>query len=480
MSDVRNLLDRISAFRHRLEATPRIIPEAVPIEPEVIPTAFPVPESFRQSLREPGTKDPVPEGPPPLTDRARQLLGDAQTMLARQRRFAAEPMIAGLSNLKDAAADSLIAYHRETVGVLDCAIRLAQSFPESPSMQLKLCDGLHGMLGIISERLDVQEKALAQRQKDESRIDRIAVVYTAMNLQQAVVLNHVAALAEELLEDARQTKPLRFVHADLHSTQAYPGGAESAAPARHLAAHAVNTAQVVARIVPFDYEWASRPLVPVVAALMMECGMMRTPIEMLAKFDLTADERRVIEQHPRYGADLLTRYATDAAPLAAAVATHHERNDGTGYPMGLKNAAIPSIGRMLAAADTYAALCCPRPYRAAHDTRTALTDVLLLADHGQLDKDFAEYLVNLTFYPIGSVVELTDGRFGMIAANHANRMDPRSPGRPVVAILAEADGTLHGHPEHVDFSLASRGGILRTVTRERRKELLGRRYPELC
>ena len=36
-------------------------------------------------------------------------------------------------------------------------------------------------------------------------------------------------------------------------------------PARYLAAHAINTAQVIARIVSFDYEWASRPLVPVVA-----------------------------------------------------------------------------------------------------------------------------------------------------------------------------------------------------------------------
>lgn len=481
MSDVRGLLDRISAFRQRLEATPRIIPDAIPMEAADTPPTITVPESFRQSLRQITGAVTVHEGPlPPLTDRARQLLAAAQALLTRQRQFASDPLVAGLSSRKDAAADPLVAYHRETVAVMDCAVRLAQSFPESPSVQLKLCDGLDGMLTFVKDRLTVQERALAQRRTDYGRIDRIATIYSAMNLLQAVGLNSVAALAEELLEDARQTKPLRFLHTEPHSTHSYPGGAESAAPARYLAAHAINTAQVVARIVSFDYEWAGRPLVPVVAALMMDCGMMRVPVEVLAKSGpLSADERRAIEQHPRYGAELLTRYAVDAAPLAAAVATHHERGDGTGYPAALKGSGIPSLGRMLAAADTYAALCSPRPYRAAQDTRTALTDTLLLAEHGQLDKDFAEYLVHLSFYPVGSIVELTDGRIGMIAANHVNRMDPRSPGRPIVALLAEADGTLFSRPEHVDLSLSTRGGILRTLPADRRKAVLGHRYPEL-
>ena len=59
-------------------------------------------------------------------------------------------------------------------------------------------------------------------------------------------------------------------------------------------------------------------------------------------------------------------------------------------------------------------------------------------------------------------------------------MDPRSPGRPIVALLAEADGTLISRPEHVDLSLATRGAVLRTLPAERCKEVLGRRYPELA
>jgi hypothetical protein len=482
MSDARGLLDRITAFRQRLDAVPRVSPGVTAVPAKLVPAAEP--EAFRHSLRQISGAAEVVEGPlpPQLTTRAHDLLGAARLLLDRQRNFTTDPIFSGLAARAetDPEPDCLVAYNRETTAVLNSAVRLAQVFPESPSLQLKLCDGLDGVLSIVKERLVVQERALARRRADFDRIDRLAAVFAAVSQYRHISLNPVAALAEELLEDARQTRPIRFLHAAPLSTDSYRGGPEAPAPARFLAAHCLTAAQVVARVVPFDYEWAGRPLLPVVAALLMDCGMMRVPAEVLAKpGPLTADDRRAIEQHPQYGAELILRYVPDAVPLTAAVATHHERADGTGYPVGLKGTTVPSLGRMLAAADTYAALCGPRPHRAAQDTRTALTDVLLAADHGQLDKDFAEYLVHLSFYPVGAVVELTDGRVGVVAANHPDRLDPRAPGRPVVALLADAAGELLPRPEHLDLSASSRGGILRTLPADRRRAVLGHRYPDL-
>ena len=182
-----------------------------------------------------------------------------------------------------------------------------------------------------------------------------------------------------------------------------------------------------------------------------------------------------MESHPKYGAELLLwRFPTIAGPLAAAVATHHERTDGTGYPNGLTGADLPPLGRLLRVADVYAALGEERPHRPAADPRTALTELLLLAEQGQIDHDFAEYLLNLAFYPVGTVVELTDGRVGVVVANHPNRLDPRSPGRPVVAVLADADGTPLPRVEHVDLAAADRGSIVRGVSAARRREAVGR------
>lgn len=472
MTDTRELLNRITAFRQRLDGSAAVIAAGPP-------AALAEPEGFRQSVRRLTGADDGDPIPPQLTQRAHKLLGDAKTLLDRQRRFSADPIVAGLSSLAG-APDAIVSYHHETAAVMGSAVRMAQAFPDSPAVQLKMCDGLEGVLEVVKERLTVQERALALRRTDYTRIDRLAAMLAAMNRFQQVDLNLLAALAEELLEDARNGKPLRFLHADPRSTSSYAGGVELPAPARFVAAHSLTAAQVVARIVHLDYEWAGRPLPAVVAALVMDAGMLRVKADVLAKEGrFTPEDYRAIEQHAQFGAELIIRYIPDAAPVAAAVASHHERFDGTGYPAGIKGTTIPSLGRMLAVADEYAARCAPRPHRPAADTRAALTDVLLAAETGRLDKDFAEYLVALAFYPLGAVVELTDGRVGVVAANHPDRLNPRASARPVIAVLADADGTLLPRPEHLDLSASARGGVLRTLPAARRRELLGGRYPDL-
>lgn len=480
MSDTRGLLDRISAFRQRLDATPNLVPDAAAVEGEPGAVADAA-EAFRQSVRViAGAAEPAERGPlPQFTDRAKALLAGAKQLLDRQRAFTADPLYAGAAGEK--APDALVGYHRETVAVLDSVVRLARAFPDSAAAQLKLCDGLDGLLGVVRDRLAVQERALARRRVEADRVDRLAGLFAAIHAHKPANLQTAAALAEELLAEANLGLPVRFVRVAVPSVSAHPAGPMFPAPARFVAAHAINVAQVVARVVPFDYEWAARPLLPVVAALLMDCGMLAVPAHVLAKVNpLSADERRVIESHPKYGAELLLwAFPSIAGPLAAAIATHHERGDGTGYPNALKGDDVPALGRLLRAADVYAALCADRPHRPAADSRAALTELMLLAEQGQIDRDFAEYLLNLSFYPVGTVVELSDGRAGVVVANHPNRLDPRAPGRPVVSVLAAADGALLVRPEYVDLSAAGRGSIVCGLSADRARELLGSRYPDL-
>lgn len=476
MSDTRNLLDRISAFRQRLDATPNLIPEALPMDAEAALPAAAEAEAFRFSLR----RIPTAGGKetPHYTDRAQRLLTRAKALLDRQRAFTNDPLVAACAADE---TDPLVTYHRETVGILDSVVRLAQGLPDSAGAQLKLCDGLNGLLGVVNDRLAVLDQLLVRRRADEDRIDKLAGFFTALHCNLPVAMEPIAALGEELLEEARQGRSVRYLSAAVTSASA-PGGTQAfAVPARYVAAHAINVAQVVARLVPFDYEWAGRPLAPVVGALIMDCGMLKVPSAVLAKTEpLTADERRTIEAHARLGAELLLwRFPNLAGPLAAAIATHHERADGTGYPAGLPGAQIPPLGRLLRVADVYAALNEERPHRPASDPRTALTDVLLMAEQGQVDRDFAEYLLHLSFYPVNTIVELTDGRVGVVVANHTNRLDPRAPGRPVVAVLTDAEGALLPRTEHLDLSASDRGSIVKAVPLARRRELLSARYPDL-
>jgi HD-GYP domain-containing protein (c-di-GMP phosphodiesterase class II) len=97
--------------------------------------------------------------------------------------------------------------------------------------------------------------------------------------------------------------------------------------------------------------------------------------EVLAKpGPLTREDRAEIRAHPRAGATLVLplRSAWRALPY---VFFHHERWDGSGYPIGLRGEAIPLEARLLAVADAFDAMTSPRPYRRALSTDHALTEV---------------------------------------------------------------------------------------------------------
>lgn len=79
---------------------------------------------------------------------------------------------------------------------------------------------------------------------------------------------------------------------------------------------------------------------------------------------LTAEERKIIEKHPRYAYEMLENIEY-LQPALEIPHLHHERWDGSGYPYGLKGKEIPLAARMFAVIDAYDALTSDRPYRPA-------------------------------------------------------------------------------------------------------------------
>jgi len=101
------------------------------------------------------------------------------------------------------------------------------------------------------------------------------------------------------------------------------------------------------------------------AALLHDIGKLGIPDRLLDKpGPLTAVEYDYVKQHAIIGADILSAVAFPG-PLAVIVRHHHENWDGTGYPDGLRGAAIPIGARVLAIVDCYDALTSDRPYRRA-------------------------------------------------------------------------------------------------------------------
>jgi hypothetical protein len=343
---------------------------------------------------------------------------------------------------------------------------MVQAFPDAPSAQLKLCEGLEAILGVVAQRVAVLVGAVAQRRLWAERIDTLSSLLGGLAAGEIVDAQPLMILAESLILEAQEATPLRFLSAPAEQ------------PARFVACHSLTVAQVIARVVRRDPELRARTQEAVQAALVHDAGMVRVPTDVLAKAGpLDEAGRRSIEAHPRTGAELIRRLLPDAT-LAEAVANHHERLDGTGYPAGLREAQLSSLTRLLAVCDTYAALCCPRPHRPASDTRTALTDTLLLAESGALDSGHAERLLQLSFYPVGSAVELADGSVGLVVATHLGRQDLSTPARPVVALLTDAQGQPLASPLHLDLSESETRSIVRSLPPAERRQILGGAYPQ--
>jgi cyclic di-GMP phosphodiesterase len=80
----------------------------------------------------------------------------------------------------------------------------------------------------------------------------------------------------------------------------------------------------------------------------------------------SSDEEVVLKRHAEVGAHILEVGSSRLLDLARTIAlTHHERWDGTGYPLGLKGADIPLVGRITAVADVFDALSSRRSYKKA-------------------------------------------------------------------------------------------------------------------
>ncbi len=94
---------------------------------------------------------------------------------------------------------------------------------------------------------------------------------------------------------------------------------------------------------------------------------------------LTDDERRAVNDHPRYTWEILSRVRA-FADFARPTALHHEKLDGSGYPWGLTGDALDQSARVMVVADIYEALTADRPYRAGMTPAQALA--LLARDRG--------------------------------------------------------------------------------------------------
>jgi HD-GYP domain-containing protein (c-di-GMP phosphodiesterase class II) len=488
MTDTKSLLTRIASLRQQLEQVEGLEigeqggssgPAAARLSriEQQVAAATEQDRQLDRALRQLSPEATASENrilPQQLTARAHRLLEQGRGLLERLRALAAEfeapaPAQAPCAPSVEAAVWPLTRRYQQSAAMAETALRLVQVFPEAASAQIPLCDGLEAILNTVAEHVAGLEAAVARQRQERQAIDNLSDLLSTLHAGRPVGLQAFAGLAEAVLAEAADSPALPFPEVPVEPL------------ARLIASHSLAVARVMARLVRQDPELRREPTQPVLMALLHDAGMLAVPGEILAQpGPLDAAQRRAVEAHVRAGAERLIRLAPAAGWLAEAAERHHERLDGTGYPDGLKGPHLSTCLRLLAVCDVYVALCSPRPHRPARDTRTALTDTLLLAERGTLDRFQAERLLQLSFYPVGSVVELADGAVGLVVATHAARRDLLGPARPVLALLTDSQGQPLPSPQHVDLAQCESRSIVRSLSRKERQEILGQRYPELA
>lgn len=106
-----------------------------------------------------------------------------------------------------------------------------------------------------------------------------------------------------------------------------------------------------------------------------DLGVVGIPEQILYKSEkLTEDEWEIVRQHPEKGARI-AQASTYLAEIQDCILTHHERWDGTGYPLGLAGEDIPIECRILAIADAFDVMTSDRPYKKAVSVQKALEEI---------------------------------------------------------------------------------------------------------
>ena len=193
----------------------------------------------------------------------------------------------------------------------------------------------------------------------------------------------------------------------------------------------------------------------VIGSLLRDIGMIFVPKEILEKkTKRSPGEQKIMQDHAEQGYKLI-KDDEEIEPLAKIIVLcHHEREDGSGYPLGKKE-DLPLGAKIVAACDAFVEINSGQTYKEDLE----LNEVVILLRKERLNDKVERALeAMLNFYPVGTAVLLSNKTVGIVEKNYKDNLE-----RPVVRIVIEYGRVLTNYYK-VDLSQSKDIFIERILT----------------
>jgi len=182
-------------------------------------------------------------------------------------------------------------------------------------------------------------------------------------------------------------------------------------------------------------------------ALLGDIGMTRVDPAILSKTGkLTPEEFTEIKRHIEYSVEIVSQVSNKFPFLAPIIYQIHERDNGSGYPQGLKSANIHEFSKIIGMCDVYIALTEPKVNREHYSGYVAMQQII--SRRGiDFDPKIIKSLIDvISVFPLESLVRLNNGAIGRIIDISAIH-----PTRPKLSILINSDGEKLNRPVLLDL-----------------------------
>jgi len=216
---------------------------------------------------------------------------------------------------------------------------------------------------------------------------------------------------------------------------------------RSFTSHSLNVAILAIKLGIVREYGDERIFSLALCGMLGDIGMTRVdPAILNKKGKLTKDEFMEIKRHVDYSAEMLLEQASKFPFLAPIVYQIHERENGSGYPQGIKGASIHEFSKITGMCDVYIALTEPKANRENYSGYVAMQQII--SRRGiDFDAKVIKSLIDvLSVFPLESLVKLNNSAIGRVID-----ISNVHPTRPRLSILINSDGELLKRPTFLDL-----------------------------